>query len=490
MKQLLIILTISLVATGLYAQAPDTLWSRFYGDRPGWDGYDQLYGATPTYDGGFAMNGYSTTSGDTIKGDQWVVKINSDGDTLWTATYGEFDRRDYGRDITETYDNCLAILGHGRIASTSEDYRVRLFKADSLGNEIWVKNFYGIGSLNTQRIIETNDHGFAIAGYTDDKDVFLIRTDSLGDSLWSQTFGGVDDDIAYDLCQTSDDGFMIVGTTESFGAGSYDIYVIKTLSDGTEDWSATFGTDSYEEGRAIAKTHDGHYMIAGSYVNLNTDVYLIKIQENGDTLWTKSTGQSAANDNPIGITATADHGFLVAGKNYNVINYHNDMYLLKIDANGDSLWSYSYITSTHDEARIAYQAADGNTYLFGTRAPTSSGEYRDYWAIAFDDALAVDDGEDETQPDGYSLSHNYPNPFNPSTTIEYNVVSRSDVTIDIYNIIGQKLSTLVNEIKPAGKYKITWDGLHQNGTQAASGIYFYRFRAGEYEETHKMILIK
>jgi len=136
--------------------------------------------ATPTYDGGFALNGYSTTNGDTIKGNQWVVKINSDGDTFWTNTFGDFDRRDYGRDIIESYDSCLVILGHGRIANTSEDYQIRLFKTDSLGNELWDKNYVGPNGLNTESIIETADSGFAITGWTDDKDFFLFQTDSPG----------------------------------------------------------------------------------------------------------------------------------------------------------------------------------------------------------------------------------------------------------------------------------------------------------------------
>ncbi len=485
MKRFLILYLIVCWGTILCAQAPDTVWTRTYGDRPGWDGYDQLYGATPTYDGGFAMNGYSTTYGDTIKGDQWVVKINSDGDTLWTATFGNFDRRDYGRDIIETYDKCLVILGHGRLANTTEDYRIRLFKADSLGNELWDKNFVGVNSLNTEKIIETSDSGLAITGWTDDKDVFLFRADSLGDSVWAKTYGGGGDDIGYDLCQTADGGFMIAGTTESYGAGSYDVYIIKTDNNGDTLWTRTFGDADYEEGRAVEKTHDGNYLIAGSGVNVNSDVYLIKIQDDGDTLWTKFTGQAAGNDRALGMSATNDNGFLIAGQNYNTVNYHNDMYILKIDANGDSVWSYSHITNTHDDGVIAYQAADGKTYLFGTRAPSSSGDYRDYWVIKFNTEPNDIDDPYDARPYSFSLAQNYPNPFNAQTVIGYTLLDEAYVTIDVYDLLGRKITSLVDIEQSAGHYQVTW-----NANAVSTGVYFYRIKADEHCETKAMVLIK
>ncbi len=485
MRQLLIILSILLLATNLFAQAPDFLWGKEYGDKPGWDGYDQLYGATPTSDGGFALNGYSSTWGDTIKGDQWVVKINSDGDTLWTGTFGDFDRRDYGRDIIETYDSGLVICGHGRIVTTSEEYRIRLFKTDLDGNQLWEKDYVSANSFSTEQIIETSDSGFAIVGWTNDKDVFLFRADSLGDSVWTQMYGGASNDIGYGVCQTADDGFLIVGSTESYGLGSYDIYVIKTDDVGDTVWTGTFGGTSYEEGRAIAKTHDGHYMIAGLTVNTNTDVYLLKIQDDATVDWQKSLGQDDANDQANGITATADNGFLIAGNHYSVTNGENDMYMIKIDANGDSLWSYTHEDDfTHDEAWIAHQAEDGDIYLFGTRAASSSGAYRDYWVLKFDASLDNRIDIVETIPQNFNLSQNRPNPFNPSTEIEFALTRTTDWTLTIYNIIGQKVEAFAGH-DAAGSVIINWDA-----SDYTSGIYFYRLDAGEFTTTKKMVLLK
>lgn len=113
--------------------------------------------------------------------------------------------------------------------------------------------------------------------------------------------------------------------------------------------------------------------------------------------------------------------------------------------------------------------------------------------LSFSFANTSTDVEEESGdllPQECSLSQNYPNPFNPVTTIEYNIPARSHVTIEVYNILGQKIRTLVDELKSAGDFRTTWDGNDSNGVRAPTGIYFYLFRAGDFNETKKMLLLK
>lgn len=102
----------------------------------------------------------------------------------------------------------------------------------------------------------------------------------------------------------------------------------------------------------------------------------------------------------------------------------------------------------------------------------------------------VDDESEEMLPKDFVLFQNYPNPFNPSTTIPFSLPSRSHVTIIVYNIAGQRVATLVNEIKPAGSYHVDWDGKDQHGQTVASGVYLYELQAGEDVDTRKMLLLK
>ena len=114
-----------------------------------------------------------------------------------------------------------------------------------------------------------------------------------------------------------------------------------------------------------------------------------------------------------------------------------------------------------------------------------------YAAFSTDFITDVSDGEHgDILPYRFELSQNYPNPFNPVTTISYSLPRRSEISIDIFNILGQKIITLVSDTKPAGDYQINWSGDDSNGLKVSTGIYFYRFQAGDYIETKKMILLK
>jgi hypothetical protein len=103
---------------------------------------------------------------------------------------------------------------------------------------------------------------------------------------------------------------------------------------------------------------------------------------------------------------------------------------------------------------------------------------------------AGDDGNTENLPDQFSLANNYPNPFNPNTIIEYTIPRQCHVTVAVFNLLGQKITTLVDETKAAGHHSTSWDGLDQNGQPLASGVYLYRIKAGDYTEAKKMLLQK
>lgn len=104
-------------------------------------------------------------------------------------------------------------------------------------------------------------------------------------------------------------------------------------------------------------------------------------------------------------------------------------------------------------------------------------------------ALSVDD-ENTATPNSYHLSYNYPNPFNPTTTISYSLPHRSHVNISIYNIAGERVTTLIDETKPAGEHIVTWDGTDYRGMPVATGVYFYTLKTDDYSSAKKMLLLK
>ena len=107
-----------------------------------------------------------------------------------------------------------------------------------------------------------------------------------------------------------------------------------------------------------------------------------------------------------------------------------------------------------------------------------------------DIVLDVEEESDLVLPCEFELFQNYPNPFNPTTTIRYNLPQRSHVTIDVFNVLGQKVRTLVDREEAAGSYRVSWNGTNSSGRAVSTGVYLYRFRAGEHVETKKMLLLK
>jgi hypothetical protein len=102
----------------------------------------------------------------------------------------------------------------------------------------------------------------------------------------------------------------------------------------------------------------------------------------------------------------------------------------------------------------------------------------------------VDDPDGRAIPNSYELNQNYPNPFNPSTTITFGLPARARVSLEVFNLLGQKVRTLAREYKAAGTYQIDWNGRDENGKQVATGVYFYRLQAEDYVAVKKMMLMK
>ena len=131
------------------------------------------------------------------------------------------------------------------------------------------------------------------------------------------------------------------------------------------------------------------------------------------------------------------------------------------------------------------------TFVFVDDAVEPGTTYR-YHVFVFEDGSPVASFETSvtTPATVSSLDQNVPNPFNPATTIRFSIASKEHVQLMVYDVAGRRVATLVDERRPADIYKITWDGLNDSGERVASGVYFFRLRAGKFTRTKKMLLLK
>jgi hypothetical protein len=482
----IIVLNLLLVFVDLPAQYN---FNRIYGGSGG----EQAYAVRQTYDGGYIFTGFTTSYGAGYN-DIWLVKLVPTGDTLWTKTYG-FDLIEEAYSVKQTPDSGFIILGKTTTASNGLYNDFWLLKTDQIGDTIWTKFFGDLWEQETpSEVITTLDGGFALVGKDPDfignRSVWLIKTNSMGDTSWTQKFGGPYDEAPNCIIQTSDEGYLIGGCISlSVSLSDQDFYLIKTDVLGDTLWTRIYDNADNDCVMSIVETEDGGYLIAGHtdhyYNGFSYDIWLLKLDSNGDSQWSRFYGNNE-DEYANSIHPSEDGGFVISGKIFSN-NFANDgILLLKINAEGDTTWTRRYGAESIDAGTDAYPAKDGGFILCGY-TNSFGANVRDAWIIKTDYLGYITDLSSNkiVNPQQFQLYQNYPNPFNPVTMIRYQLPMTSNVDLSVYNLLGQKVAILVSQKENAGSHQIEWDA-----TGFASGVYYYHVVAGNYREVKKMILIR
>lgn len=355
---------------GITAAQP-LAWGEYYWVKT-FGGVASNYGASvhQTKDGGYILTGSYLISG---KGQfVYLLKADANGNELWSRTFeGPGGYFNGGRSVQQTNDGGYIIAGAGGVTPN-----VIMIKTDSDGNELWMKTF---GNGYGRSVQQTDDGGYILAGarhidlpapFGVDYDVLLIKTDADGNEVWRRTWGERNtEDFGHSVKQTSDGGYIVAGRTWSYGAGVNDVYLIKTDSDGNELWSQTFGGWETDTGNSVQKTSDGGYIVAGktwSYGAGKYDVYLIKTDSDGNELWSRTFGGSEE-EKGHSVQQTNDGGYIIAGKTGTVGKY--SLYLIKTDADGNEVWSKTW----PGWGWSVRQTIDGGYIVAGTAAPDAAG---------------------------------------------------------------------------------------------------------------------
>jgi hypothetical protein len=465
-------------------------------------------------DGNFLIAAYTSsfvTSGSYE--DFYVIKVDTSGQTLWTHSYGGSDM-DMPRSIKPTPDGGFFVCG-GTRSYTIGVVDLAVLRCDATGNVIWDKTYHVTGNETANAMDLTSDGGVIVAGEIYGSayyDTYVIRLDSLGNLLWSKAYGSSQIETAQAVRQTADGGFVVCGTNMTL-AGDANVYVYKTDSAGTLEWSKAYTSAGTAYGTDILETNEGGFIISGYGDSLDGgefDCLLIRTDSAGNVLWSKGIGD-VGTDYAYSIVIAADGGYLLTGFTTSVsVTPYEDVYALKTDAAGNATWQRAYGGNDIEMGNAAIALADGfvltglttsfgtgssDIYLIRTDASGNSGCHEStssfpvttinpVTAYAFgtayntttnssDPTFAVTQGGQTTvlcsnspsaiaelQPGSATV---YPNPFSDETTV---LLSASEVkSVDIFDMAGRIATGNFTFVMTPGSMIV------RNQT-AAPGVYF------------------
>ena len=323
-----------------------------------------------TADSGFIMVGGTTTYSNG-QNDIWLVKADAYGNQQWQKSKGGTDF-DFANMVKITSDGGFIIAGFTNSygAGNNDGY---LVKTDANGNTQWTQTYGDTGLQEIEAVVQTADGGYACVGinYTNGTgyyDIWLIKTNSSGVLQWQKNLGGGSYEIGNSLQITPDGGYIIAGQSYSYDSTSA-YYLLKTNSSGTEQWHKTFATGHLCEAHYVQNAPGGGYIMCGDADTTTdalgeTDLWVVRTDANGDSLWAHSYG-GTKKDGGKTIEPTSDGGYIMAGitRSYGLIN--PNYYAVKMDANGIVEWTQNYGTSYHDHAYHGVETSDGGYAFFG-----------------------------------------------------------------------------------------------------------------------------
>ena len=407
-----------------------------------------------TNDGGYAVAGLTNSFG-AGNYDFFLVKFSSTGAVEWSKAVGGTSG-DLARSVVQTSDGGYAVAGVYQYNYYAETGNFFLVKFSSTGSVSWARTVGGTNMDYGKSVVQASDGGYVVAGWTlsfgaGSYDLFLVKFSSSGAVEWSKTVGGTNWEGCGSFVQTSDGGYAVTGWTNSFGAGNYDFLLVKLSSTGTVEWAKVVGGTSDDRGKSVVQASDGGYVVAGQTQSFGPggwDLYFVKFTSTGSVTWSKAVGGTGG-DYCNSVVQASDGGYAVAGRTYSFGEGEDDLFLVKFSSTGSVEWSRIVGGTERDDGNSVVQTSDGGLAVAG--GTQSFGAGGDLFLVKFDSEGNTCIGE-EAFPIVTDVSPSFASPSpvvtSPSPTITDVSPTVTDVTPTVTEICTDDIVETI--IKPQG----------------------------------------
>ena len=338
-------------------QAPKTTFHKYISD------VQFLADMALTTDGGILITGLRDTPiGDSlVDGDIVLLKLAEDGDVLWSRTYELADNYAYGQSVLETSDGYV-ILAYSS-DDTSDQGDMQLFKTDKNGNTLWSKTYHTTLDEYVSSVRSTQDGGILVLGWVRAQGIYLCKATANGDTLWTKIIVGTTAYTAFSLTNEPNGSFIMTGSV--FQNGKSEMYVMRIDGNGNQLLFRTYGFpnhNAYSDNCVV--TGDGGFVLAGEK---DGDLFVLRANSNGDTLWTKQIGGTFEPTGQSGesIMITKESDMVIAGITQQKVGDWQDALVIRFSDDGNILWSKTFGDSNTYNDRAFRIKEYRNSYLIG-----------------------------------------------------------------------------------------------------------------------------
>lgn len=525
----------------VFAQEPIIIWQQCYGGSE-WDGDTETGNSLVLLKDAYVFIVQSLSDDGQVSGnhgqrDIWFVKVGFDGEIIWEHSLGG-SSDEYPAKLIKTSDGGFIVLGStvsndGQVSGNHGLFDYWVVKTDSEGNILWQKCLGGSNNDWPYDVLEAEDGGYIIVGYTNSSDgdisllygfwdTWIVKLNASGELVWEKSYGGSLLEYGTSIKPTNDGGYILgssVGSSDGLVNcnlhGQQDIWLVKLNSNMDIKWQKCYGGSYSDAGvfdivvlddgfllAATTSSNDGDVSGLHGVADDLPDIWVVRVDGFGDILWQKCLGGYGW-DTPNAVAQTDDGGFIVVGQSNSKTgdmqgcNHWTgwppsfDAWVVKLSSEGDILWRKCLGGEVYQRGDDIVFTSPGHMLMLGVTGPDYTGGdvdcnlhgKNDIWLVELFDTIT---NTNEYHADKEILNV-YPNPAQdymvfevPSSSIQNPLRNKGakDPNVIISNVLGSQVAML-----PLNNEKTVWDT-----RKVKAGIYFYMLKSNETQITGKFII--